>query len=233
MPRKTYFALPLLLVFLFLAAVPNRCLAQEGASFGLKLSPTLVFGRQFIDDKKVDSMDVGSRLGFNGGFQAHYGFTDNFGVYSGVMISLRNLNDFIDPSLGPEGQQLNMTFVEIPAALQLTSFDLGGGWYLKGLFGATIDINTGATFKGEETLRYGDRIQPLGASFLAGAGVEYDLFGAGYLDIGLSYHHGLFNVLKTGYQTSDDERVGPISEPFADRELRLSFVALDIGFIFK
>jgi hypothetical protein len=213
--------LPLLLM---LAARPGQ--AQEGISAGLRLGPNLTLGRQFQDDQTVDSLKVGPQLGFRGGFMAHYGFTDNIGVYSGF---------FLDHVVFKPTQELNdhtfrVTYLELPLAARLTSYDLGGGWYLKARAGMGFHLNVGATEKTSATTRrIQDQIRPLMVSALAGIGMEWDFYGGGYLDFGLSYHHGLTNILNQDFKRESGGK--PYENP--DRTLLLHMPAFYVGFIFK
>lgn len=231
----------LITLLLMLGTMP--LVAQEGISFGIRISPTVTYGRQFFGDVRDETQAVSSRLGVNGLLFGHYGFTDNFGIVTGLGLSHRAVGNFIEwndtaiTSLTTPAAKLGLTYIEVPLMIQLTSFDLGGGWYLKGQAGVSLDILAGASFKGAQTLRYSERIQPIGASAIGTFGAEWDLFGSGYLDFGVCYHHGLTNVLRQGYDTdyinttTGAERRG--FKPFNNRTLKLGVVGVYVGFIFK
>jgi hypothetical protein len=217
--------------------------AQEGISFGIRFAPTITYGRQFFGDVRDAGQAVSSRLGVNGLLFGHYGFTDNFGVVTGLGLSHRALGSFVEwrdsqlTSLTTPPAKLGLTYLEVPLLLQLTSFDLGGGWYLKGQAGISLDILAGASYRGQQTLKYISRIQPVGASAIGTFGAEWDLFGSGYLDLGLCYHHGLTNVLRQGYEqayiNSTTGQTRANHKPFDGRTLKLGVVGVYVGFIFK
>jgi hypothetical protein len=195
--------------------------AQKGFSAALRVAPTVNIPRQFVNDRSVDSLKAGARMGVIMGVIGNYGLTDNFGVFTGAQFNFSSIKPFKED----EGH-LNMQYFQIPMGVQVASFDLGGGLYLKGQFGVTIDILTGAKeIKDDERKRVGSDLRPLNASLLAHLGVEYDLLGVGYLDLGLGYYHGLFEVYRNSYRRNviQDSEVST----------RLSQIALHIGFVFR
>jgi Outer membrane protein beta-barrel domain len=227
--------------------LPVVLLAQEGASAGITVGPTYNFGRFFQDDRLTDSLNVSGKVGFNAHFKFHYGVTDNFGLITGFGISTRSFGDFHDPTKAWDAQSqtatnanLNLTYLEIPFGIQLTSYELGTGLFLYGNAGISIDILAASRFKTDaETVRYSEAIQPLNMSGIGRLGLQWDAFGTGYLDFALSYHHGLFNVLQKNYSASFDlDGAAGILEPttvkpFEDSRLNTRYISLDIGFVFK
>jgi len=216
--------------FFLIAAVTTKGHAQAGkVSAGLVLSPGIGFPTQFLDNEQVDSLDPSGRFNFDTGLNLTYGFSDNISFITGLLISFRGLNDFVTPD--PDEDELRATYLVLPAGLQLTSYDLGGGWYLKGKLGVQGEVNIGARVG---DTRANDQLSTLAAGAFGGVGAEWDLFGAGYLDLGITYHHGFTNLLNTDYET-DVTLAGQTQsvKPYTDRFLRLSYLTFDVGFIFK
>jgi hypothetical protein len=206
-----------------------------------------VFGRQFVDDRQVDSLAPSGRIGFGFGVQGTLEINENAALFAGAGVNFIGLNDFRDLDYSQDvvspvlrNQSLSLSYFNIPFGFQMTSFDLGNGFYLKALAGLELDILAGARLNGAGSkVRVNSHIQPLNLGAFGRLGGEVDLFGAGYLDFGISYHHGFFNILKKNFEVQVDPD-GPSGllgastvKPYELREVRLSYVAVDIGFIFK
>lgn len=217
--KKVWFVLALAL------AVPFFANAQEtGVRFGLKIKPLISMTRFMDADKQVitDDTKPKSRMGFGGGLMVDYFFTENAGFQTGLEIVAKGYRveaDGVDVEA-----TLGLTTVEIPLAFKMRSNEITEGMAIRGLFGANVNILTGAVAKstvlGETTeVRGTDGLSPLVLDFVVGAGVEWNLNNVGTLDLGLSYHHGLGNINKR-----EDKDLDPF--------IRMNYLALDLGFLF-
>ena len=212
--------LPLLVLSFFSL---QTAAAQEGLSLGLQVAPTVNLAREFVDDRSIDSLKPGATIGVQAGVQGHYGYTDNIGVYSGAFYRLSPM------TIGPvdNKSKVRLSYLEIPLALQFTSYDLGNSWYLKARLGMSTDINLGAIQdNGDERIKVGDQFRGIDFGLMAYIGMEYDLLEAGYLDFGVGYRHGLVNIYK------DDATIHGYAAG-KDVEMRLSRLAFNVGFIFR
>jgi hypothetical protein len=203
--------------------------AQEtGLRFGLKIKPLVTMTRMMNADKEVitDETKPKSRMGFGGGLMVDYFFTENAGFQTGLEITSRGIRqEYSEPDFGfnVEATQ-NLTTVEIPLAFKMRSNEIGNGIFIRGLFGSSLNILTGARASTEingsvNETRSRDNLSPLVADFLVGAGVEWNVNNVGTLDFGLSYHHGLGNINKREDKENDDY-------------FRMNYLALDLGFLF-
>jgi len=158
---------------------------------GLTLAPTISFNKNTAKnaDGNWVTQEGSGGLGWKGGLLADYNFSGNYNFHSGILIHSRSLNS--------DNYSGSITTVEVPVALKLRSKEVSDNVHITGFFGGTLDFNVGARYKtkGGVEINAIDMYNKFGASFMAGAGAEYDLdFGS--VGIGLSYHLGLTNVLK-------------------------------------
>ncbi|MEM6262047.1 MAG: outer membrane beta-barrel protein [Bacteroidota bacterium] len=210
----------LLTVFAILIILPLS--AQEGAKIGFRISPLISFGT-IIDDSTQNRLDIGqgSKIGFGFGVVGSYGFTENYGIHTGLNIVYRGFTS----DQGGFSSRFRYTTVEIPVALKLRSNAINGGnIHVKGIFGGSIDLNVG--FKGvtevsgtETETRSTDNINLFNASFIAGGGIDYILDGVGMFDVVVMYHNGLLNA-----NDKEDGLVNTI--------VRLNYISLDLGYYF-
>ncbi len=210
-------ALTISLVFVSFWAV-----AQEGFSIGLHLSPIISYGSVVDAQKnKVDGLDLKGRLGLSYGLVFNYGFTDNYAFHSGVHI----VNKGFKASQGATDPLLyRVTAVEVPLGIKLRSNEVADGLHIKGLFGASLDINVSheAEFLDNNnnivTTRETNRINPLGFTFIFGPGLDI-VTDVGTFTLGVIYHQGLVNV------NNKNKSGNP-------NTIRLNYVSLDLGYIF-
>jgi len=218
-----------LFVLAFALAVPFMTQAQDtGLRFGLKIKPLISMTRLMDADKEVitDDTKPKGRVGFGGGLMVDYFFTENAGFQTGLEITSRGYRqEYTDSDFGFNVKTTqSLTTVEIPLAFKMRSNEIGNGIFIRGLFGSSLNILTGARTSTEingsvNETRSRDNLSPLVADFLVGAGVEWNVNNVGTLDFGLNYHHGLGNINKR-----EDKDL----EPF----LRMNYIALDLGFLF-
>jgi len=162
---------------------------SQNFKFGLTLAPTINFNKiEFKDanDKWVGSEGSNGGLGWKGGLLGDYQFADNYYIHSGLLIHSKAFNS--------DAYDMSITTLEIPLALKLRSKEVTDNVHITGFFGGTVDLNVAATSKADgKEIDVKDQVSVFGASFMAGAGAEYDLdFGS--VGLGLSYHLGLTNI---------------------------------------
>jgi len=157
--------------------------------FGLTLAPTINFNKVKVKDangKWVTAKDGNGGLGWKGGLLGDFQITDTYYIHSGLLIHSKAFNS--------DAYDMSVTTLEIPLALKLRSKEVAENVHITGFFGGTIDLNVAAKLKddsGEVDIK--DNINTFGASFMAGAGAEYDLdFGS--IGLGLSYHLGFTDI---------------------------------------
>ena len=158
--------------------------------FGLTLAPTVNFNKHVskVDENWV-TQDGSGGLGWKGGLLADYGFAGNYYLHSGLLIHTKSFDtDLTDQTI---------TTLEIPLALKLRTKEVTENVHITGFFGTTFDFNVAAKIKeGGIEMDNSDNYIPVGLSFMAGAGAEYDLdFGS--IGLGLSYHLGYTDIDKS------------------------------------
>ncbi len=176
------------LLFAFLIGLS---LNAQNFKIGLTLAPTINFNKNYIKNVDGDwkTTEGTGGLGWKGGLLADYNFAGNYNIHSGLLIHSKNLST--------DNMTQTLTTLEIPLALKLRTKEVTDNVHITGFFGGTLDLNVAAKYKDSE----GGEIQnlkdfnPLGVSFMAGAGGEYDLdFGS--IGVGLSYHLGFTDIAK-------------------------------------
>ncbi len=209
--------------------------AQEGIKIGLRLSPISSFanitdeeGNQFL------GLNRSGKAGFSYGLSANYGFTDNYGIYTGIHIVNKRFERNQDISLVNEtvnaSQVVRVSSIEIPAAIRLRSNDLGNGLNIVGIFGLAFEFNTGYKneFSGLNTIdpvgdangvnRNSDNIRRLTTSFIFGPAVDYET-DFGMFNVGIIYHQMLSNINKLdSYGNSET--------------IKIHYIAFDLGYFF-
>lgn len=218
------------LLILILLSSP-ALLAQEGLKIGLRFAPLVSFTS--ITDTNGNSLDgnaVTNKAGFSYGLATTYGFTDNYGIYSGVHIVRKGFDRTDTGDSLSLTQDVVATTVEIPLALRGRSNEIGTGVYLSGLFGVSLDVRAGYrnrfTGANPTTLAPGDGttnnsalINPITASFLFGAGVDWLVDRVGTFNFGVIFHRGLININNQGNFGNEED-------------IKISYLSLDIAYMF-
>lgn len=176
------------IVFLWVMAIGFTSFAQD-FKIGLTLAPTINFNKNQIKINDTwTSTDGTGGLGWKGGLLADYNFSGNYNIHSGLLIHSKALNS-------DNSNNVTLTTLEIPLALKLRSNEVSDNVHVTGFFGGTFDLNVDAKSKdnnGNE-ISVINSFNTFGMSFMAGAGVEYDLdFGS--IGLGLSYHLGFTDI---------------------------------------
>lgn len=181
-------------IFLLTLCMVSLSYAQEGFKLGLRFSPAITWFT--VTDSSGNVQDgYKSKMGFSTGLLFNYGFTENYAIHSGLRIMMQGTQS----EVGIISSNVSLTTVQIPIGFKMRSNEIGSGIFIKGLIGATADVHTAYKYKvtingtSSET-KANDNVQPFGASFLIGAGIEYEWDGVGTFDFGLSYLHGLTNI---------------------------------------
>ena len=156
---------------------------------GLTLAPTINFNKHMLkneDGKWVTDKDGSGGLGWKGGLLGDYRFAGNYYLHSGLLIHSKSFNT--------DAANTTVTTLEIPLALKLRTKEVTDNVHITGFFGGTFDVNVSAKMKDDGTeVDVKEYYSPLGISFMAGTGAEYDLdFGS--IGLGLSYHLGFTDV---------------------------------------
>lgn len=216
--------------------------AQEGFSLGLRLSPVFSFGSVVDEEGNDINETTSSSAGISYGINVKYGLTDNYGILSGVHIVRKGFSRTGTVTTDTSGtgtnasQDLNVTTVEIPLALRGRSKEIGNGFYITGLFGISADITAGYRneFTGlnpkddteteTATRKNTELVNPVTASFIFGAGLEWDNPTVGVMEFGLTFHRGLLNFNKRN--AFDAAARG------ATESIFINYLSLDLGYYF-
>ena len=217
-------------LLIVLMATSAALRAQEGVKIGLRFSPLISFTT--ITDENGNNIPgntVSGKVGFSYGLHGTYGFTDNYGLYSGVHIVRKGFERSDSDSLNTT-QDVVATTVEIPLALRGRSNEIGNGIFLNGLFGASLDIRAGYSntytganpvdgTAGNGTTKNSSLINPVTASFLFGGGADWFVDRVGTFNFSLIFHRGLLNL--NSQRNFNNQEV-----------IRVSYLSLDIAYIF-
>ena len=209
------------LLLLFCTCFSSLLFAQEGFQIGVRFSPLISTATAIQDDDR-SRLDIGQlpRLGYAYGLVGSYGYSENYGLNSGILIVYRGFNaeqaDF--------SNRVRYTAIQIPFGFKMRSNEIGTGNYLKAIFNAELEANVG--YKGIETttgldpieVRNPNRMNFFTAGFVIGGGLEKEI-EIGLFDIGLSYHNGLLNINNK-------------TNAYADTIIKLSYFSLDMGYFF-
>ena len=196
-------------VFTFLAAIfwGGILFGQStGLKLGVKINPIVSYVKQTnIDGEEVQDRLTSSRIGWVYGITANLLAGSNYGIHSGVHIVSKGYEErFTRDTVAISDQVVKVSSIELPLAILMRSNEVGDGFYLKGIFGLSADLNVGYQnnykgsnpFTGEEkdgTIRGADKVKNLGLSFILGPSIDWEA-GIGILSLGLSLHQGLTNI---------------------------------------
>lgn len=192
-----------------LLLITGSVFAQEGVKFGFRVSPMLSFPTVTDSSKaEIPNSSYGVKPGISFGLMVNFGFSETVGLSTGLHIQARNFQGSSSYTiLGVTTTALtkyNITTLELPVQLKLRSPEIGDGIYVVGMFGGAAEVNLSNKKYSEvsvtglgtssSTERDNKYINPVTASFIPGAGVDWE-FDWGTLYMGASYHWGLMNVL--------------------------------------
>jgi len=90
---------------------------------------------------------------------------------------------------------MKITTVEIPLALKMRSNEVADNIRLLGFFGFTLDFNVSGK---ANNIVINKELNKIGTSLVVGTGAEYNV-GFGNINVGLSYHLGMTDVMKSEY----------------------------------
>ncbi|TAE18344.1 MAG: PorT family protein [Bacteroidetes bacterium] len=124
--------------------------AQSRFRFGFRFNPLIsLAGVQDKDKSDITGLDKGGKFLFSSGLMATYGFSEKVGLYTGAMFALKGFKSSVNfkPTNGDQRlivHNANLTFLEIPLALHLTSNEVTTGMKIRGLFGLSANFLVGA-----------------------------------------------------------------------------------------
>ena len=241
--NTTNIAKTLTAIFTTLLLVASSSLqAQEGFKIGFRVSPAL--GHAYVNDSSkhvpgglTTKPQTSTGIGAGVDWEFDWGFIS---VASGVSFQRITFgipqadqqSSVADSARMPIKSEVTKSAVVIPLGLKLRSPEIGKGVYLWGNIGTQTNINLSFESTESEVITETDRagnttqtvrtfsesgtdkINRVTASFVPAVGMDL-----GHVQLGLSYHMGLMNILKEG-NTSPTPRK------------RLSYVALNLGYFF-
>lgn len=195
--------------------------AQEGLKIGVRVAPLVSFATVIQDDDK-SRLDIGqmSRFGYGYGIMGSYGFSENYGLNSGIIIVARGFNT----ELADFSSNVRYTAIQVPFGFKLRSSEIGSGIHLKAIFNAEVEGNLG--FRGitqvsgldPEESRNPNQMNFLSAGFVVGGGIEQEN-DWGTIDVGLTFHRGLTNINNK-------------TNGYPETIIRINYVSLDLGYYF-
>jgi hypothetical protein len=215
--------------------------AQEGFKIGFRVSPALGHASVVNDSTKQVPEGLSTKPNASMGAGVDWEFDWGFvSVTSGV--SFQRITFAIpqgdqqriitDSTRMPIKSEVKKSAVVIPLGLKFRSPEIGTGVYLWGNIGTQANINLSYESTESEVITETDRagnttqtvrtfsesgtdkINRVTASFVPAVGMDL-----GHVQVGMSYHWGLMNILKKD-NTSPTPRK------------RLSYVALNLGYFF-
>ncbi|MGB0524233.1 MAG: outer membrane beta-barrel protein [Flammeovirgaceae bacterium] len=177
-------------LLILLMAFPSTLLfAQEGVKIGVGFGPAINFSRTETNDVlTAEDSGLGTRLSLTG----RYGFSENYGLQTGVALTTKAFGDK-DSNVG----KTKVTTVEIPFGLALRTNELNtDGLYVTGFIGPTIDLNVSSrlNINGQDA-NNAENVQAIGSSIRFGLGAEKE-FDFGTVHLGVTYARGLSNIAK-------------------------------------
>lgn len=211
----------LILAAAALAAPKLNAQDDAGVRFGIKLAPNMSW---FKSDTKGLESD-GSKLGYTFGLVTEFpiGEKGNYRFATGLFLnavggkylqaySYTENNQSLTKKLGSD---VKLQYIQIPVTMKLMTNEIGYMRYY-GQIGfdvaanvkakanyddavVTTDPNTQETsvsFRKMDKEDIKDRIQPVRAGLVVGAGLEYNFSGSTTVQAGVTYNNGLTNLLK-------------------------------------
>jgi len=205
----------LLLILLFLNLPGGILLAQQNIRFGVFADPSV----NWFSSNTKETLNDGSRPGFNFGFTFNRYFSKNYSFSTGLSImraggrlfntsdismSFNNINVDIDSG---EVVIYKIQYVNIPLGLKFESTQIGYIRFFADLgidprfmIGSKADIPS-ENITGEVANK---ELNPVNLSYHIMAGIEYSLGGETEMVIGLGFDHNFFDVTKdVNLQPSD------------------------------
>jgi len=213
--------------------------AQEGLKIGLRFSPIISNGQIVDANGNTVADDVTAKVGISYGLMANYGFTENYGIHSGVHIVTKGFNRaggvIVDSAIQNIEENVSITTVEIPLGLKLRTGEISNGLHINGLFGLALEITasnrnrwTGVnpfTYETGASGTFQNRfVTPINLGFIFGAGGEYEINKVGIINFGLVYHRGITNMNR---QNIYAENTRGFTETY-----RVSYYSLELGYYF-
>ena len=213
----------ILLAFLYGSGV----YAQSHIRLGVHLDPLATWFSPKTDRIEKD----GTQPGFSWGLIAEYYFHQNYGIVSGLSMTMLGGNllyhDAVSISTGGSGNVLvpaestvafHANYLTIPVALKLKTNEIGYFTYYAQM-GLTQYINIGArataTGSGLSKDNVAKEINLLNMSYFFGGGVEYNIGGNTSITAGVFYDNGFVDVLSNN-----------------DHKAVLNFITIRLGVLF-
>ncbi len=196
----------------------------------------------------------GLRIGFSYGISTEFYLAKNYLFSTG--FSINNLGGKLryesiydnngNLSASEIKQTINIKYVDIPLSLKLKTNEIGYLTYY-GNFG----FNTGIKYSSKTDIEYLDfnnikktaisntsNISLININLIVGGGLEYNVSGRTNFAVGLTYHNGFTNVLKTKTHVLDKNGKATIGKDrkavYNDKEANgnIHFFSLDLAIYF-
>jgi hypothetical protein len=201
--------------------------AQSKLRLGVHFDPVV----SWFSPKTPRIEKDGGRPGISGGLILEYYFHENYGLASGLSITMLGGNlmyhDSVYISTGDESSVLvkagstvayRANYLIIPLSLKLKTNQIGDFTYYAQLgLKQWINISARATDSGSGLSKdnVGKEINLYGMSYFFGGGIEYDIGGNTSINAGLYYDNGFTDVLSSN-----------------DHKACLNFITFRIGVFF-
>lgn len=212
-----------ILLLLLLISLSNWAVAQTKAfQFGFKIAPNI----GWIKPDAKDYERIGTKAGFNWGFQGEFFLMENYFLNTGFNVIYLNGDYFYPhkrlieevPVEGMQERLLKMQYIQIPLILKMKTNEFSGfRVYGQVGFGLGFTLNAKAddvfipdpnlsshsrkTFENEDVK---NEYRSTRESLLIGAGIEIPLGGATFLTAGLLFDNGFRDIMKDVNKTDGD-----------------------------
>ncbi len=199
--------------------------AQAQVEIGLKITPSIGFNRtsgtQTLDLGQGASVKTalesdGARVHFGGGLVIDYFFGENYAFNTGIELVGKGGIIKSTTTGGVVGTvsssaKLGLQYVQVPLAIKLFTNEVAPDTRVYFIVGGQLGALVGASIDGKKTVTVGTEDRKASKSFntfdagvQVGAGAELQLGKSTKAFGGLSYQHGLLNVLDKTYFGNDN-----------------------------
>ncbi len=234
-----------LTILLSLLFAGTAVLAQneegEKIEVSVRIAPLISIPRVLNETSDWDANKGKSNIKFSGGVVVDRFLQENVALSFGLWYtSKRTTFDFEQKSLNVKGlADYNLQYVEIPFLVKGLTNNVTEKIKIYVQAGVTLGVKIGEKYAGDRKNRPTSKTFAKGytSSFLAGAGVEYNIGTSNKIYAGLDFNQGLTNIIKSDYladvKRSDGTAINKDDLPAtSDFKIKNTYLALVLGFKF-
>lgn len=189
--------------------------------FGIHASPNISY-----ISTKADGVENPANVKFGFGLMAIFNFAENYAFATGINIVGRGGELSLKDATTAYKAEYSTQFLQIPLQLRMSTREFGYSTFFA-TFGGSIDMKLSEenTFSGPPPPNKDSYVNFFNATFVIGAGMEYNLGGNTSLIAGIYYNQSLINNLEKDF---DPEY--PLIDK--DKVYRFDYISLQIGILF-